>query len=177
MNTKAQHPNVSSNNSRAVVVALLLVFCAGSLAAPPARVPDVALTLINEEARTLEQLRRGQPTLVLFWATDCKPCVEEVPILIRLYRDYNSKGLNMLAVAMAYDPPAKVWQFMQDQALPYHVSLDLDNRIANAFGGVDAIPVLFLLDENGEIVYSHQGTLPLETLEGLIQELIATDTA
>lgn len=179
MSTKAQRPNASSNDQKwPFVIGLLLVaFCVGSLAALPARVPDVALTLINEEPTTLGELRRDQPTLVLFWATDCKPCVEEVPLLVRLYREYHPRGLNMLAVAMAHDPPARVWQFMQDRALPYHVSLDLDSRIANAFGGVDAIPVLFLLNADGGIVYSHHGTLPLETLETLIRELIAIDAA
>ena len=169
---------MNGKHQRSVVTGLLLLaFCVGSQGAPPARAPDVALTLINEEPVTLGELRRDQPTLVLFWATDCKPCVEEVPILIRLHRDYHPRGLNMVAVAMAHDPPAKVWQFVQDKALPYSVSLDIDRSIADAFGGVDVIPVLFLLDGSGSIVYSHQGTLPLQTLEALIKELIATDPA
>jgi thiol-disulfide isomerase/thioredoxin len=46
--------------------------------------------------------------LVTFWATTCPSCIEEIPHLIDLYRELNPKGLEIIGVAMAYDPPEQV---------------------------------------------------------------------
>lgn len=139
--------------------------------------PDVSLALINEDPTSLSDLHVDQPVLVVFWATDCVPCLKEVPMLIRLYKRYHPEGLNIVAVAMAHDPPNKVWNFVRDKALPYKVALDMDNKIAMAFGGVSSIPTLFLINGNGDIVFDHIGKLKTQALETLIQELVETNPA
>lgn len=139
--------------------------------------PDVSLTIINEDPTSLGELHSDQPALVVFWATDCIPCVKEVPILVQLHKRYHREGLNIVAVAMAHDPPNKVWDFMRDKALPYKVALDMDGKVANAFGGISAIPTLFLINGNGDIVFNHIGKLETPTLETLIQELVETNPA
>lgn len=136
------------------------------------RAPEVALTLVNEDPAVLSDLHDGQPLLVVFWATDCAQCVREVPTLVELYDRYHGRGLNLVAVAMAHDPPSRVWDFMRDNTIPYRVSLDLDRRVASAFGGVDVTPTLFLIDGMGTIVLRHTGKLQRQRLEASIRGLL-----
>ncbi|MBI3575462.1 MAG: TlpA family protein disulfide reductase, partial [Gammaproteobacteria bacterium] len=70
----------------------------------PRLVADTEFHLLDGRKLALKELR-GQPVLVAFWATNCKPCVEELPDLIKLYNDLHPKGFELIAVAMPYDPP------------------------------------------------------------------------
>lgn len=132
------------------------------------KAPDVALQLINEGPTSLSKLRENKQLLLVFWATDCVPCVREVPTLIRLHQNY-SGVLTIVAVAMAHDPPDRVWQFMRDRSLPYKVSLDLNGNVAQAFG-VESTPSLFLIDGAGHVIFTHSGRLKSDRLEALIEK-------
>jgi len=66
--------------------------------------PEVTFTTITGKQVALREWR-GKPAIVTFWATDCPTCMLEIPHLIDLYRQFHPQGLEMVAVAMAYDPP------------------------------------------------------------------------
>ena len=80
--------------------------------------PEVEFVLLDGRKISLSALR-GRPVLVSFWATSCPPCVEELPDLLRLYRDLHPQGFELIAVAAPYDPPTRVQTFAADHALPY----------------------------------------------------------
>ena len=69
--------------------------------------PDISLMTIDGEELQLASLQ-GQPLLVTFWATTCPGCVREIPHLIELYEELAPRGLEIIAVAMDYDPPNRV---------------------------------------------------------------------
>ena len=79
--------------------------------------PTVAYTLLDGRKSDLASLR-GHVVLVNFWATDCAPCVEEMPALVANWRRFSPQGFETLAVSMHYDPPALVSNFAQARALP-----------------------------------------------------------
>ena len=88
--------------------------------------PDVTFTTLTGQKITLNGLR-GKPVIVTFWATDCPSCIKEIPDLIDLYSQYHSSGLEMIAVAMYYDPPNHVVDMTKAKQLPYNVALDLNS--------------------------------------------------
>jgi len=55
------------------------------------------------------------------------------------------QGLEIIAVAMYYDPPNHVITLAEDLQLPYHVALDLKAEHAHTFGDVQLIPSTFLI--------------------------------
>jgi thiol-disulfide isomerase/thioredoxin len=59
----------------------LVLTVAGYLAGPEAIAPNVGDTRLNGSKHRLADLR-GQVVLVSFWATDCAPCVQEMPALV-----------------------------------------------------------------------------------------------
>jgi peroxiredoxin len=115
-----------------------------------AKAPDVTFTNITGKKIALKDLR-GKPVIVTFWATDCPGCIKEIPHLIDLYTQYHKQGLEIIAVAMYYDPPNHVVTLTEDQQLPYHVALDLKAEHAHAFGDVQLIPSTFLISPDGLI--------------------------
>ena len=131
--------------------------------------PEVDFILIGGEPLSLSQLR-GQTVLVSFWATDCAPCLREMPALARVYDELRAHHFEVIAVAMAHDTPARIYDFSQRFALPYPIALDLDGKLAQRFG-VRAIPRAFLISPDGEIVADLVGEIDLHALAEHVQQL------
>jgi len=152
----------------AVVLAVAAVWFmpAGLRPAPPL----VGQTL-DGRTLTLEQLR-GKPVLVTFWATTCPSCIEEMPHLIDLYRELHPKGLEIIGVAMAYDPPEQVRVMAAKRQIPYPVVLDTQARIAREFDNVRLTPTSVLISPDGHIMQYRLGLLDLPKLRETIQEML-----
>ena len=152
----------------AVVLAVAAVWFmpAGLRQAPPL----VGQTL-DGRTLTLEQLR-GKPVLVTFWATTCPSCIEEMPHLIELYRELNPKGLEIIGVAMTYDPPEQVRTLAKQRQIPYPIVLDAQGRIAREFDNVRLTPTTVLISPDGRIVHYRLGLLDLPKLRETIQEML-----
>jgi peroxiredoxin len=147
----------------AVSVALLL-----PSSAPP---PATEFTLLDGRKVTLQSLR-GRPVLISFWATTCRPCIEELPDLIRLYNTWHPLGFELIAVAMPYDPPALAQEFVQRRGLPYSVALDIQGKLTTAFGGVPYVPAAFLIAPNGNIVLNSTGRLDTDKARRIIEKYL-----
>jgi peroxiredoxin len=133
--------------------------------------PDVTLNTITGKQIVLKELR-GKPVIITFWATDCPACIKEIPHLIDLYTHYHQQGLEIIAVAMSYDPPNHVITLTEDLQLPYNVALDLNGEIAHAFGNVQLTPSTFLISPQGLIVLQKTGAFDPEKMKNLIETLI-----
>lgn len=115
------------------------------------RAPDVALRTLDGDEIKLAELR-GKPVLVTFWATSCPGCVKEIPHLIELYQEFGPRGLQLVAVAMSYDPPDHVLAMRDTRQIPYPIALDIKGEAARAFGDVRLTPTSFLIAPDGRIV-------------------------
>ena len=139
----------------------------------PSSTPSKETQFVLLDGRTVSLASlRGRPVLVSFWATSCTPCVEELPDLIRLYHEWQPRGFELIAVAMPYDPPSLVQQFVQQRGVPYPVALDLDGKITTAFGGVPYVPAAFLLAPNGRIELQYTGRLDIAKAERVIAKYL-----
>ena len=134
--------------------------------------PAVSYTLLDGRASDLAALR-GHVVLVNFWATDCAPCVEEMPAMVANWRRFSPQGFETLAVSMHYDPPALVSNFAQAHALPFPVVIDNTGEIARRLGDVQFTPTSLLINKRGEIVKRWVGKTDFAMLAPLIAELVA----
>jgi peroxiredoxin len=132
--------------------------------------PAVSYTLLDGRKSDLASLR-GHVVLVNFWATDCAPCVEEMPAMVANWRRFSPQGFETLAVAMHYDPPALVSNFAQARALPFGVVIDNTGEIAQRLGNVQFTPTSLLINKRGEIVRRWVGKTDFEAIAPLIAEL------
>jgi peroxiredoxin len=135
------------------------------------RTPQAVFTTITGKKIDLKELR-GKPVIVTFWATDCPGCMKEIPHLIDLYTRYQERGLEIIAVAMYYDPPSHVVAMSRDRKLPYDVALDLKSEHARAFGDIMFTPTTFLIDPDGSIALQKTGVFDLLEMVNRIEKLL-----
>jgi len=126
----------------------LLAVLAFSLLNKPVA-PEMTFTTIKGEKISLASLK-GKVVLVSFWATDCRSCNKEMPDLVNTYNAYKAKGFEVIAVAMPYDPPAQVLNYVTQKNLPFPVMHDGFSEASQAFGGINATPTAFLFDKQGK---------------------------
>jgi peroxiredoxin len=136
------------------------------------KLPEVSYTLLDGSTSNTSQLR-GKVTLINFWATSCTTCVHEMPQVVSTYEKYKSRGLETLAVAMEYDPPAYVANFAESRKLPFKVAIDNTGVVAEKFGEVRLTPTTYVVNKRGQIVKRYVGEPDFQQLHALLEELLA----
>ncbi len=135
--------------------------------------PDISVLSIDGRKLNLADYR-GKPLLVTFWATTCPGCIKEMPHLIDLYRELAPQGLEIIAIAMDYDPPNHVLAMRDARNIPYPIALDIQADAARAFGNVRLTPTSFLIAPDGHIVYQKVGAMSMPRLRqdilGMLQQ-------
>jgi thiol-disulfide isomerase/thioredoxin len=124
-----------------------------------------AQTVVPVDAAGLKKqvaANKGKVIVVNFWATNCGPCVQEFPDLVKLYKNNKAKGLELITVS-ADDPSdsAKVKAFLAKNGL----SKGYLNKRAEDIEGLvkyfepnlsdDAAigwPRTYVIDRNGKVV-------------------------
>ena len=153
---------------------LLLIIVAGALMLHAQRfstAPDVTFRYIDGRQINLKHLE-NRPVLVTFWATTCPGCMKELPHLITLYNAFSAHGLEIVGVAMSYDPPDRVLAMTRDRNIPYPISLDIDGSIARAFDDVTVTPTSVLIAPDGSIIARTVGALDMENLHRQISDML-----
>jgi len=159
-------------NLRRFLIPLLVLTLLGTLAfaiMDKDNAPNVTFTTISGKQISMEQLR-GKVVLVNFWATSCSGCIAEMPKLVGTYNRYHASGFELVAVAMAYDPPSNVANYVKKNALPFPIALDPQGEMATAFNNVKLTPTAFVIDQRGRIVRNVVGELDFNALHAMLDE-------
>lgn len=131
--------------------------------------PQVAFTTLSGQSSSIEALK-GKVVLVNFWATSCSGCVEEMPEIKKLHEQYASRGLQVVAVAMNYDPENYVKAFVAKNALPFMVTRDSQGNVAKAFGDIQLTPTTFIIDKQGNILKHYIGEMNFGEVRQLLNQ-------
>ena len=169
-------------NSRGLLIMLCAVAMLATLGylwmAPAAlkSAPDIGLMTLDGKQLQLASLH-GRPVLVTFWATTCNSCVSEIPHLIELYDELAPQGLEIIGIAMDYDPPNRVLALRKARNIPYPIALDIQADAAHAFGNVRLTPTSFLIAPDGRITQQRTGKMNMDALRrDILAMLPATRT-
>lgn len=98
---------------------------------------------------------KGKATIIDFWASWCGPCRRENPNIVKVYEKYHEKGLEIISVSLDKPGQKDRWlKAIEDDKLTWnHVgSLQYFNDPVARMYNVNAIPAMFVLDEQGTIV-------------------------
>ena len=97
------------------------------------------------------------PILLSFWATWCKPCIEELGEFKKIYNEFKDKGFKMFAISTDDERTvAKVKPFVKTKNYDFPVLLDTNSDVARLYYA-QAMPFSVILNKDGYIVYSHLG--------------------
>ena len=154
----------------AVLAATAFASCSPQFAQKPA--PAVTFVTIKGEKIAINDLR-GKVVLVNFWATDCPICLKEMPRLIETHHKYQGQSYETVAVAMWYDPPNRVANYVEKNRLPFKMAFDPIGEHAKAFGDVTLTPTTFIIDKRGNIVKRILGEPDFGKLHELLEKKLA----
>lgn len=169
--TASVRPGATAKVLAALLVSALIAATAFILwYRPPA--PAAEYTTLDG-ARTSTRDLLGKVVYVNFWATSCATCVKEMPDVVKTYERFAPRGFELLAVAMAYDPPEYVRNYVQQNQLPFKVVLDSQGTIAAAFHNVALTPTAVLIDKKGRILRQIVGEPDFVALHALIDQELA----
>jgi peroxiredoxin len=124
-----------------------------------AALPSVNLqNLDGQTINTATLGTEGKPVILSFFATWCKPCMRELTAIDQVYEDWQDEtGVELIAVSIDKAQDAdKVRSLIASHDWPYGVLLDANSELAKSLG-VQVVPHVFVLDGNGNVVYTHSG--------------------
>jgi cytochrome c biogenesis protein CcmG/thiol:disulfide interchange protein DsbE len=145
-----------------------LVGAQGKMVGQPA--PDFTLAVAaNGDAGARMQLTelRGRPVVIDFWASWCGPCAVQAPILDRLARKYEGRGLVVLGVNID-DPPAVAKEYARRKGLSYPILVDPRDQAAGVYG-VSTLPSVIVVDREGNVSSFMTGVVDEPSLDEAIR--------
>jgi cytochrome c biogenesis protein CcmG/thiol:disulfide interchange protein DsbE len=144
---------------------LAFLFCLMSLSVfsnAQSKIPAVDVKKIAGENFNTSQLNNdGKPMIISFWATWCKPCVQELTAISELYEDWQ-KETGVKVVAISTDDSrntARVAPFVSARDWTFEIYLDPNGDLKRALN-VNNIPHTFLINGKGEVVWQHNSYTP-----------------
>jgi peroxiredoxin len=157
---------------------IIMVLLLGSLALAQnietKRVPDFTLTDISGKNFTLSKNFGKGPIYISFWATWCKPCVEELKIIQKLYAKYQAQGFEVYAINTEGNrASAKIKSFVKSSGITFNVLLDNDGEVFRRNFKGSNMPYTILTDANGKVIFSAVGFKPGDEVE--IEKMIVAN--
>ena len=137
------------------------------------QLPNINLKDVNGVTKNLSKFsNNGNPIIISFWATWCKPCKAELNTIAEEYDDWTDEtGVKLIAVSIDdARSSTRVEPYINAQSWEYLVLLDPNGDLKRAMN-VNNVPHTFLVDGNGEIVWDHNNYSPGDE-EELYEELV-----
>ena len=141
-----------------ILISLLLLVSTISFAQIK-NLPNVDVKKIDGSSFNFKNIdNNGNPIVISFWATWCKPCTKELNNIAELYEDWQDET-NVKLVAVSIDDrrsQSKVAPYINSSGWEYEIYIDPNSDLKRAMG-VSTVPHTFLLDKNKQIIWQHRG--------------------
>ena len=141
-----------------ILISLLLLVSTISFAQIK-NLPNVDVKKIDGSSFNFKNIdNNGNPIVISFWATWCKPCTKELNNIAELYEDWQDET-NVKLVAVSIDDrrsQSKVAPYVNSSGWEYEIYIDPNSDLKRSMG-VSTVPHTFLLDKNKQIIWQHRG--------------------
>jgi cytochrome c biogenesis protein CcmG/thiol:disulfide interchange protein DsbE len=113
---------------------------------------------------------RGQVVLINLWATWCGPCRAETPGLVRLYREMEPQGLEVVGLSLDVGGREKVRAFVQKFDVPYPITFP--EPMSQLADTVEGVPTTILIDRQGRVAKTYVGAVREEVFRQDVETLL-----
>lgn len=141
-----------------ILISLLLLVSTISFAQIK-NLPNVDVKKIDGSSFNFKNIdNNGNPIVISFWATWCKPCTKELNNIAEVYEDWQDET-NVKLVAVSIDDrrsQSKVAPYVNSSGWEYEIYIDPNSDLKRAMG-VSTVPHTFLLDKDKQIIWQHRG--------------------
>jgi thiol-disulfide isomerase/thioredoxin len=113
---------------------------------------DIKFTAVDGREVDLAKMR-GKVVLIDFWATWCGPCVQELPNVLKAYKELHPKGFEIIGISLDSDKE-KLESFVKENGMDWPQFFDgkgWKNEISTTYD-IQSIPAMWLVDQKGMVV-------------------------
>ena len=131
---------------------------------------DLRFTALDGRDVDLAKLK-GKVVLVDFWATDCGPCVGEMPNIKSAYDQFHTDGFEIIGISLD-EKESALRKFIREKELPWPQYFDGQgwNKRFGLQYGIFSIPTMWLVDRRGNLCFTEARFNLAEQVKSLLQE-------
>ncbi len=112
--------------------------------------PNFSLTSLEGKVVCLNDLR-GKPVVLVFWATWCETCMDELPSLERFF-SRRREQMQVLLVTIDGERKRAVQKIIREKGITFPVALILKEKVMDHYGVRGWVPQIFLIDKEGVLL-------------------------
>jgi peroxiredoxin len=113
---------------------------------------------------------KGKVVLINFFTFFCGPCRQEMPHLSQIHQELKGQGFQTLGIGLS-STKEQLQQIVTQLNLAYPV-LEGNDGVSKAYGGVELVPLTFIIDRQGNIAHKILGARSKEDFEKMIKPLL-----
>ncbi len=133
---------------------------------------DAAVTIQKISESELDEMigARNNKVVISFMAAWCGPCIDELPVLNKLYHRYKDRGLKLVGVSIDLEGPRAMQPIVDKLKIGFPVYWYGESAVQKF--SIFAIPMIFLV-KDGRIVEKLPGRRPGRELDKKIRKFLA----
>ena len=155
---------------RAIIFAALMAVSPMIAVGQTGHAPTLVLKDLRGRALRLSDYK-GKVVVLNFWATWCPPCRAEMPDLIKMQREYRSRGLQVVGITYPPEEIAEVRQFVRKLGVNYPIALGT-RETKSLFDETETLPLTIVIDREGKVRERIEGILLPQEFEQKIRPLL-----
>ena len=144
---------------KSIILLTTLLLSCGITFSQKRSLPNIEVKTLKGNSFNIQDLNNeGNPMVISFWATWCKPCKKELNAIAEVYDEWqNETGVKLIAISIDDTRSmSKVAPYVNSSDWEYDVYLDSNSDLKRAMG-VSTVPHTFLINGEGNIVWHHKG--------------------
>ena len=125
------------------------------------QLPDVKVENAQGKIVSVRDLSQGKPMIIAYWSIACKPCIQELNAINDALADWRSEA-DLTVVAVSVDDArlkASAKASASSRGWDFTCVYDENQELKRAMN-VSLTPQSFVVDAEGNIIYSHSGYTP-----------------
>ena len=135
--------------------------------------PELTFKLTDTKGNIFtEKNTRGKYLVVNFWATWCSPCLKEIPVFVKFYKE-NSGHVEILGLDFEPVNIELINEFVERFSINYPLILytHINDSEYTKFGEIVGMPTTLIYSPDGELLQTFMGEITIEDLKKYIPSL------
>jgi peroxiredoxin len=153
-----------------MLMAVMFLLTAATAGWAAGSAPDFTLKAVQDGKEYSLSQFKGKVVLINFFTFFCGPCREEMPHLSQMDQELKGQGFQTLGIGLS-STPDQLKQIVSQLKLAYPV-LEGTDAVSKAYGGVELVPLTFIIDKQGNIAHKVLGARSKADFEKMVKPLL-----